>query len=310
MPFKLHLDTDIGGDTDDLCALALLLAVSGVELTGITTSTDPGGQRAGLAAHALALAGRTDIPVAAGAGGTLAPGYLRAELPDTVRYWGTAIAARPGPPGAAMDLLAHSIDAGAAVLVIGPWTNLALLETARPGSLAETHIVCQGGAVSPARPGYLAAGPEMDYNVRQDTAAARIVLERAGPTLALAQTPVALEACLRASDLPRLRAAGQLARLLAWQAQRYHEDDAGAAAGAGCPSLPDDLLNFQADAVAAALALGWDCLSVEETPLVAEPHGDLLVLRPNPAGRPVQLLTAINAPAFARRWLATVAGNG
>jgi inosine-uridine nucleoside N-ribohydrolase len=33
----VHLDTDLGGDTDDACALALLLGQAGVELAGITT---------------------------------------------------------------------------------------------------------------------------------------------------------------------------------------------------------------------------------------------------------------------------------
>jgi hypothetical protein len=33
---KVHLDTDIGGDIDDLCALAMLLGWSGVEVVGIT----------------------------------------------------------------------------------------------------------------------------------------------------------------------------------------------------------------------------------------------------------------------------------
>jgi inosine-uridine nucleoside N-ribohydrolase len=31
---KLHLDTDIGGDMDDLCALAMLLRWPGLEITG------------------------------------------------------------------------------------------------------------------------------------------------------------------------------------------------------------------------------------------------------------------------------------
>ena len=33
---RVHLDTDIGGDVDDLCALAMLLGWPGVEVTGIT----------------------------------------------------------------------------------------------------------------------------------------------------------------------------------------------------------------------------------------------------------------------------------
>ncbi len=33
----MHLETDIGGDTDDLCALAMLVGWPGVELVGVTT---------------------------------------------------------------------------------------------------------------------------------------------------------------------------------------------------------------------------------------------------------------------------------
>jgi hypothetical protein len=42
---RIHLDTDLGGDTDDACALAMLLGWPGVELVGITTTADPGGMR-------------------------------------------------------------------------------------------------------------------------------------------------------------------------------------------------------------------------------------------------------------------------
>ena len=45
---RIHLDTDIGGDTDDLCALAMLLGWADVELVGVTTCSDSGGSRAGL----------------------------------------------------------------------------------------------------------------------------------------------------------------------------------------------------------------------------------------------------------------------
>jgi inosine-uridine nucleoside N-ribohydrolase len=64
----VHLDTDLGGDTDDACALALLLDRAGVELAGITTVADRAGRRAGYARHCLSLAGREGVPVIAGAG--------------------------------------------------------------------------------------------------------------------------------------------------------------------------------------------------------------------------------------------------
>lgn len=50
---KLHLDTDLGSDTDDACALPMLLGWPGVEITGITTTIDPGGRRAGYVACCL-----------------------------------------------------------------------------------------------------------------------------------------------------------------------------------------------------------------------------------------------------------------
>ena len=64
---SIHFDTDIGGDIDDLDALALLLRRPGVELVGVTTVAENGGRRAGYARYALGLAGRSDVPVAAGA---------------------------------------------------------------------------------------------------------------------------------------------------------------------------------------------------------------------------------------------------
>jgi hypothetical protein len=50
----VHLDTDLGGDTDDACALAFLLGRPEAELAGVTTVAD----RAGYARHCLGLAGR------------------------------------------------------------------------------------------------------------------------------------------------------------------------------------------------------------------------------------------------------------
>lgn len=66
---RIHLDTDLGGDLDDLCALAMLLRWPGdepVQITGITVVGDTGGRRTGMVRRVLEIAGRTDIPVAAG----------------------------------------------------------------------------------------------------------------------------------------------------------------------------------------------------------------------------------------------------
>ncbi len=55
---KLHLDTDIGGDMDDLCALIMLLKWPDLEITGVTTVSDAQGRRAGYARYVLDLMGR------------------------------------------------------------------------------------------------------------------------------------------------------------------------------------------------------------------------------------------------------------
>jgi hypothetical protein len=59
---KLHLDTDLGGDIDDLCALAMVLNWPDVELLAITAIADDQDKRAGYTRYALELTCREDIP--------------------------------------------------------------------------------------------------------------------------------------------------------------------------------------------------------------------------------------------------------
>lgn len=103
---KIHLDTDLGGDPDDVCALALLLRSPDTEITGITTVLDGNGQRAAYNDHVLELARCSSVPVIAGAGCTLTgnqarPGGAWPDLPP-----------HPAAPGAALDLLAASVALG------------------------------------------------------------------------------------------------------------------------------------------------------------------------------------------------------
>src|SRR5919201_5280150 len=95
---RVHLDTDLGGDIDDLCALAMLLRWRGdVELTGITTVAEINGKRAGYVRYALGLEGRNDIPVAAGAGGSQRFYPQELGLPPEERYWPEPVAPSPNP---------------------------------------------------------------------------------------------------------------------------------------------------------------------------------------------------------------------
>ena len=145
---RIHLDTDFGGDPDDLCALAMLLGWTGAEITGITTTIDADGLRAGYVAHCLQLAGRQDIPLAAGAAVSLATGRVAHPFRDDPRYWSPDLAPRPSPPAGAHDLLLHSIARGAVIAAIGPLTTLARLEMAHPGALrrARTESIARSQA--------------------------------------------------------------------------------------------------------------------------------------------------------------------
>lgn len=301
---RVHLDTDLGSDTDDACALAMLLGWPNVELVGITTTIDPGGRRAGFVSHCLELAGRNDVPVAAGAEVSLSTLHLPGSIPNDDCYWPTPVAPRPSPPGAALDLLGHSIQDGATIVAIGPYTNLALLEVARPGSLARVPIVVMGGWVRPPEDGLPSWGPEMDWNLQCDTQAARVVALTA--RLTLATLPVTGKAHLRAAHLPRLRASGPLGELLARQAKAHAEEFKMAEMARAHAGLPDDLLNFQYDAAACAVALGWSGAVVEEASLKPVLKGEVLTFEPDEDGRLLRVAVDLDAARFEEAWLTAV----
>ena len=298
---RVHLDTDLGSDTDDLCALAMLLGWSGVDLVGVSTSIDPDGRRVAFVRHALELAGHTDVPVARGAGGSLGGLSIDIEIPD---YWPDPIQAAGDPAGSALDLLTRSADAGATLLAIGPYTNLAMAEAARPGTLASTDVVLMGGHVTVPRDGLPPWGMRDDVNVQQDAVAARIVYERSDPVIV--PLAVCLEVTLRREHLPALRAGGPLASLIAEQAERHAADNGRTELGRAWPALPDDLLNFHYDPLAAAVAVGWDGVRAERLPVVLAQRDDVLEMTVADGGRPLRVVTGVDAARFEREWLDAV----
>jgi purine nucleosidase len=299
----VHLDTDLGGDIDDACALAFLLGQPGVELAGVTTVADRAGLRAGYARHCLDLAGRDGIPVVAGAGLSMTTMRIAEPVIDDERYWPGGLLCHPAPAGAALDLLQRNIERGATLVAIGPWTNLALLEIARPGSLSRAPVVATGGWTGLGA-GLPPWGPDMDFNVQWDSRAAEVVA--AAADLTLVPLPVTLKAHLRAADLPRLRASGPLGELLARQGAAHGRDYRMAELGRLHAGLPDDLLNFQYDAVACAVAAGWPGAVVEQARLDFVHERGLVRFRPGPGGRPTRVLVDLDSVGFAEYWLTAV----
>ena len=305
---KVRLDTDLGGDPDDACALTMLLGWPGVEIVGITTNLEVAGRRAGCVSHYLQLAGRTDIPVVAGAGSSLTTGRTFDATWGDERYWPTGVAPQPAPPGAALDLLAANAADGATIVAIGAQTNLALLEIVRPGSLSGVRVVAMGGWLGQPGAGLPSWGPERDWNVQCDTRAAEVVA--AAAELTLVTMPVSMRAHLRGSDLLRLRRAGPVGSLLARQSEAYAHDSDRRSLAAANRGLPDDLVNFHWDPVTCAVAVGWPGVEVAERFVRPQLSEGVLDFHDHPDGRPTRVTVDIDADAFAETWLRCVEAVG
>jgi purine nucleosidase len=221
---KVHLDTDFGGDIDDLCALALLLRwPGGVELTGVTTVGEIDGRRAGYVRYVLGLEGRGEVPVAAGA--DISQGFYRQELglPPEGRYWPEPVAPSPNEAGEAVDLLRESVEQGATVICVGPLTNLYLLDIQHPGILSRAKLFLMGGYVYPPRRGFPSWANEDDFNIQVDVRSAGRVIQNSSPTLV--PLSVTVETYLRRAHLHDLRMSGGLGRLIARQAEAFAADE-------------------------------------------------------------------------------------
>ena len=303
---KIHLDTDIGGDMDDLCALAMLLKWPDLEITGVTIVSDEQGRRAGYVHYVLNLMGRTDIPFAAGA--DVSGGYYRYKLeyPPEEENWPEPISPRPGSPDKAVSLLKRSIEQGAVIAATGPFTNLMLLEKTYPGILKQTNLFLMGGHVFDAPAGYPQWSKEMDYNIQVDIHSAHYVLEHASPMLV--PITVTCQTALRRAYLPRLAQAGRLGQLIVRQAELCaRSDQYEQRYGETCPGLPRDIINFQHDPLTCAIASGWrEGVEIETVPLKLEIREGWLYEIPDSNGIPTRIVAKIDGNTFNEYWCDTL----
>jgi inosine-uridine nucleoside N-ribohydrolase len=304
---KIHLDTDLGGDIDDLCALAMLLRWIDLELTGITTVAEANGKRAGYVRYVLELEGRTEIPIAAGADVSEAfYRYPQLGYPDEERYWPVPIAQSPNDVDDALQLLKQSVEQEAVVIAIGPFTNLYLLDLQYPGILRQANLFLMGGYVYPIRSGFPQWGNDMDWNIQTDVRSAKYVIENSNPTLI--PLSVSVETALRRVYLGDLRKAGALGQLIVRQAEAFAIDEQNETKfGKVYGKLPRDIINFQHDPLACAIALGWnDGVEIEQFPLLLEEKDGWLTEQIHPSGQLIRVVTKIDGPRFNEFWLNTI----
>lgn len=306
---KIHLDTDIGGDVDDICALVYLLRHPDVEVIGVTTSAEEDGRRAGYARHVLDLAGYSNIPVKAGA--NIADHncrYDKLSYQDNMTNWGQLIPPIPNPIDEALDLLQTSIEQGATVIVIGPYTNLRLLDQRNSGMLESVDMTVMGGHVYDIPAGFPQWGNNDDWNIQLDVASSSYLFEHASPMM----TPLTVTAqtYLTRSQLPRLAGGDALAKLLAEQLDYFAEYEGYEAMyGVTCEKLPDDFINFQHDPLACAIAVGYrDGITIETLPLKFTLEDTYLHERIHDKGKPIQVVTSVDGEKFAKHWLDIVCG--
>lgn len=218
---KVIIDTDPGIDD----AVAILLALKSAEFDvigittvagniGITTTTRNAGR-------ILALEGRVDVPVIAGAAGPLSrKGFDTADIHGNDGLGGVAFPdalAQPVAGDAVMWLRDTLVEAEAGsidILALGPLTNIARLVTEYPDAARNIgRVIAMGGAVY--EPGNI--GPRAEFNIAADPEAAEIVFA-AGLDMTLIPLDVTRKvratrddtAMLQASDVPAAVASGAL----------------------------------------------------------------------------------------------------
>lgn len=303
---KVHLDTDLGGDIDDLCALDLLLKWPEVEICGITTVTDDKGKRAGFTKYALELAKRKDIPVKAGADVSSGRYRIYCGYQDA-RFWPEFVEPVRNTIDDALELLKRNIDNGAIIIGIGPFTNLYLLDKKYPGILKKAKLFLMGGYVYPPAEGYPQWKDNYDFNIQVDVNAAKYVLEHSRPTLI--PLTVTVETYLRRSYLNKLTKSDDLNKLIAKQSEVYATDEKYEEKyGKICSKIPEDIINFQHDPLTVAIALGWnDGIEFKNLPLKFTVKDTWLkeIINSN-SEKIYRVVTKIDGDKFSKFWLEKV----
>jgi inosine-uridine nucleoside N-ribohydrolase len=189
MTEKLLLDVDPG--IDDALAVLMALGNDDVDVVGLTTVMGNTTVE-NTTTNALALlefAGRTDVPVARGAGRPFADELVMAEyvhgpggMPETVREALPTPAADPVETHAVEFILDQAREHGddLTIAAVGPQTNLALA-VARDPTLPDrvADIYQMGGALKTTGN----VTPQASFNFYVDAAAAARVVQDAWPTV-------------------------------------------------------------------------------------------------------------------------------
>ena len=260
----------------------------------MTTVSDDAGRRAGYVRYVLDLMGCSDIPSAAGA--DVASGSYRYALdyPPEIENWPEHITPRPGSPDKAVSSSNRVSSKGRSLsgLARGPtsccWNTPILAYSSKPPCFSWAAL-CLTSRL------YTRGGVLRMITRQVDISSARFVLERANPTLV--PITVSCQTALRRAYLPRLARTGRLGELIVRQAAVCaRSEQKEQCYGESCSELPRDIINFQHDPLACAIALGWHKgVKIETVPLTQETRDGWLY-------RDSREFRHTHTPGHANRW--------
>ena len=210
MSIPVLLDCDPGHD--DAIALLLALGSDELDLRGVTTVA--GNQTlektTANAIRVLELAGRAEIPVAAGAGRPLVrEPRVAADVHGETGLDGPDLppAQTEPSPQHAVDFLAERVE-GATLIATGPLTNVALLLARYPEAKPE-RIVLMGGAVAEGN-----VTPAAEFNIWADPEAAHRVFT-SGLDVTMVDLDVTHRALVTPAHAGQLRESGRIGTVVA-----------------------------------------------------------------------------------------------
>ena len=311
MAHRIILDTDIGTDVDDALALAFALRHPGVDLAAVTTVSGDTHLRGQIAARLLALAGQSDIEVAAGVREPL----LRQGRIFWAGHEGQGLLEEgedlPLSPRHGVDLLVESLQAEEMeVVTVGPQSNLAAALVKEPAIAGRiSHLTVMGGFFHACELEGRAVPPAVDYNLNADPEAAVRALSAPIPTT-FVPADVTMRAWLLEKDLCRLeeskdplaQALTRMVRIWAPLQRRLLE-----ALGLPAETAPVAILH---DPLAVAAVVDRRFVKTERLKMtIAVVDGNARTFIDPAAGREVEVVTDVDARGFAQFWVETVAGG-
>ena len=301
LPFIL--DTDIGSDVDDALALAFAVRHTGLDLRAVTTVSGDTTRRAKIARKLLHLAGRDDIPVAAGERGEQTQPNRSPEGGHEDEMLGDWPGLDLSPRGG-VDVLLDLLGGGDVELAtVGMQSNLAHVlgrDPTLPSRLPRLTVM--GGVFGEVQSLGHHLPPTIDHNLNVDQAASLRSLN-AGFRILYVPCDVTMNTWLLRKHVDRLRAGDDLCREVARQIDIFRREEARVLGD----RLPADHMCLLHDPLAVACMIDRSLVETTTAPVTAALHHDHIRTFVDPLeGIDAEIVTSVDAPAFADFWLETV----